>query len=880
MSSQFEDLEFVQGTPVASAAGAVMVVDLFASHVSKCLVTCPLLSQLQDRFPRVLFVGVTQEGPVQARSYVKEMGDKLRYRVACQSPGGTSLQRLVGVQKATALPVTFVIQNELLKWAGDPSDERLETLLEQLSEASGPKITRLKVTAAPKRDHQRSKSSGSGGNFFQRLATDLGMRDDSQDDTEDEELNSHVSDLNRRNAHARAAEEGALVGRASVRGVGGHVPGARPDVLQGSLFKKSRVGLVGWKERIFEQSGSWLYYFGYVGESRPRRRISLKTIKELSKRTHHEMGPCIGLLTPERFFLLAPGRKGSLETMRYWYQGLCAWQKWFEAHPDDEPDATRVFEEPKKGHTTMETITSSFAKGTKKLGKVVVAGGNLDDSSESSDEEDKRMKKEEREEKKRRDRERREERKEEEKRAREKPEPAVEEREPARAAPPPPQPREAEPWHHDIIPGQESFHQAEKSGVMHPSQRSAPSPPTTQAPSPPAQKRANSPPPTAAAIFPQQEPQSPRKQQAREPEPQSPRRHTREAEQAAVAATASRQQPREKEPEVVAVSPRKQSEPARYYDELQSEREEREKTAVVVQKADKRKEKEAVQRTVECRMTRSAELDLSMMGLTRLDVEWLAGMRGVRFIDVSFNVFDQFPEEALLQHTGNCQHLVMGGCGLPSIPPSIGQFRELKELTLNGNQMTTFPAEIGACQTLEQLSFANNQLRSIPESIGWLYRLEELHLSGNQLTSVPSSIGNMRKLQLLDLSCNKLRSVPDELVYCTQMMDLNLSQNEISALPERIGWLVRLASMNVSSNNLTDLPLSSGLLEGCVELGLGISINQNPIKDAEMVKQGNVGADRLINYLERRMMMGGFNQRAVMQGYPETWPYVRMQSVG
>jgi hypothetical protein len=216
-------------------------------------------------------------------------------RVACQNEGGTSLQRMVGAQTmAMGLPVSFVIQDGLLKWSGDPCELRLETFLEQLGEeASGPRIDR--PAPPPKRSeaHRRSRSQGTGGgskNAFTRMAEDMGMvkTRDSRDESEDEELMKHVSEMNRRKAEDER-DMGSVVGRKSVRGFGGTVPGARPSHLKGSLWKRSRVGIVGWKERFFEQDGSFLVYFGYIGESRPRRRISLKTVKEVSKRTHHEM---------------------------------------------------------------------------------------------------------------------------------------------------------------------------------------------------------------------------------------------------------------------------------------------------------------------------------------------------------------------------------------------------------------------------------------------------------------------------------------------------------------------------------------------------------------------------------------------------------------
>jgi hypothetical protein len=48
-----------------------------------------------------------------------------------------------------------------------------------------------------------------------------------------------------------------------------------------------------------------------------------------------------------------------------------------------------------------------------------------------------------------------------------------------------------------------------------------------------------------------------------------------------------------------------------------------------------------------------------------------------------------------------------------------------------------------------------------------------------------------------------------------------------------------------------------------------------------MAKKAQVGADQLISYLERRMMLQGFNQRAVMVGFPEreSWPWINMPAL-
>jgi hypothetical protein len=79
-SSQFSDLEFIKGQPIASSSGITIVVDLWSASSSKCQVSIPILSKLQERFKRVLFLGVTQDKLERAKGFVKEMGDNMSYR--------------------------------------------------------------------------------------------------------------------------------------------------------------------------------------------------------------------------------------------------------------------------------------------------------------------------------------------------------------------------------------------------------------------------------------------------------------------------------------------------------------------------------------------------------------------------------------------------------------------------------------------------------------------------------------------------------------------------------------------------------------------------------------------------------------------------------
>src|SRR3989344_3374907 len=49
------------------------------------------------------------------------------------------------------------------------------------------------------------------------------------------------------------------------------------------------------------------------------------------------------------------------------------------------------------------------------------------------------------------------------------------------------------------------------------------------------------------------------------------------------------------------------------------------------------------------------------------------------------------------------------------------------------------------------LNAGDNQLNSVPESIGNLKNLKDLYLYNNQLNSVPESIGNLKNLEILSL---------------------------------------------------------------------------------------------------------------------------------
>ncbi|KAB5550869.1 Endonuclease/exonuclease/phosphatase [Coniochaeta sp. 2T2.1] len=70
---------------------------------------------------------------------------------------------------------------------------------------------------------------------------------------------------------------------------------------------------------------------------------------------------------------------------------------------------------------------------------------------------------------------------------------------------------------------------------------------------------------------------------------------------------------------------------------------------------------------------------------------------------------------------------------LTSIPPGIGQLRQLRILEASYNQISELPPEIGMCTNLKQLFLFDNNITHLPHELGFLYHLDMLGIEGNPL---------------------------------------------------------------------------------------------------------------------------------------------------
>jgi CCR4-NOT transcription complex subunit 6 len=70
---------------------------------------------------------------------------------------------------------------------------------------------------------------------------------------------------------------------------------------------------------------------------------------------------------------------------------------------------------------------------------------------------------------------------------------------------------------------------------------------------------------------------------------------------------------------------------------------------------------------------------------------------------------------------------------LTSIPPGIGQLRQLRILEASHNNISELPPEIGMCTNMKQLFLFHNDITQLPHELGALYYLETLGIAGNPL---------------------------------------------------------------------------------------------------------------------------------------------------
>jgi thiol-disulfide isomerase/thioredoxin len=133
---------FVKGEPVKGFdPGKNYVVEFWATWCGPCKATIPHLTELQKKYPDVTFIGVSvfEQDQDAVEPFVKEMGEKMAYRVALDAvpegkergEGAMAVSWMKAAEQA-GIPTAFVVNKEgQIAWIGHPMglDKPLEKIV-------------------------------------------------------------------------------------------------------------------------------------------------------------------------------------------------------------------------------------------------------------------------------------------------------------------------------------------------------------------------------------------------------------------------------------------------------------------------------------------------------------------------------------------------------------------------------------------------------------------------------------------------------------------------------------------------------------------------------------------------------------------------------
>lgn len=126
--------KWVKGEPVERLApGTIYVIECWATWCGPCRASIPHVTELQKKYEgKVVFVGVDvwEQDEAGVEPFVKEMGEKMGYRVALDDktevpkegePSGATARNWLGAAGQNGIPCSFVVNGEgKLAWAGHP----------------------------------------------------------------------------------------------------------------------------------------------------------------------------------------------------------------------------------------------------------------------------------------------------------------------------------------------------------------------------------------------------------------------------------------------------------------------------------------------------------------------------------------------------------------------------------------------------------------------------------------------------------------------------------------------------------------------------------------------------------------------------------------
>ena len=170
---------------------------------------------------------------------------------------------------------------------------------------------------------------------------------------------------------------------------------------------------------------------------------------------------------------------------------------------------------------------------------------------------------------------------------------------------------------------------------------------------------------------------------------------------------------------------------------------------------------------------------------------------------------------------------------LDEIPDCVAGMTSLEELILPWNRITTWPSE-PLPSTLKVINLNYNVIGSIPPWIGQLKELEELHLEADfwvphdlKIENLPKEVYQLRKLRVLNLNEQYISKLDEGLGNLTELRRLELKNTFIKQLPRSFEKLNKLEYLNLRSSELRQLPAGIENFENLEYLDISLNRRMN-----------------------------------------------------
>jgi len=175
----------------------------------------------------------------------------------------------------------------------------------------------------------------------------------------------------------------------------------------------------------------------------------------------------------------------------------------------------------------------------------------------------------------------------------------------------------------------------------------------------------------------------------------------------------------------------------------------------------------------------------------------MCNLTNLKVLDFASTSIDALPDEI-----GNLIHLekLGAGNGFSKIPPSVGNLKELKSITLINTKVKAVPVEFYNLTNLEYIDFHNNELTEIDARIRNFSKLRYLDLSGNVELKTMFDVSGIPALKTLDLSNTGISFIPPgyinadsikSITLCPSLFQDQHQLNEAFGSKIRWEWLCR-----------------------------------------------------------------------------------------